>query len=36
MLKSAYLGSKLLFKQVLLNSMKHCLLFSTLFFQGFL
>ena len=32
-LKSVYLGSKLLFKQVLLKTMEHCLLFLILFFQ---
>ena len=33
-LKSVYLGSKSLFKKVLLKTMEHCLLFSILFFQG--
>ena len=30
---SVYLGSKLLFKQILLKTMEHCLLFLILFFQ---
>ena len=30
-LKSVYFGSKLLFKQVLLKTMEHCLLFLILF-----
>ena len=33
MLKSAYLGGKLLLKQVYLKKIEHCLLFSILFFQ---
>ena len=33
MLKCVYFGNKLLFKQVLLKTMEHCLLFSILFFH---
>ena len=35
-MKRVYLGSKLLFKQVLLNMMEHCLLFLIAIFQVFL
>ena len=31
-----YLGSQLLFKEVLLKTMEHCLLYFILFFQNFL
>ena len=35
-MKSVYSGSKLLFEQVQLKTMEHCLLFSIVIFQVFL